>query len=181
MNLALYCLVRKMPFVQFQFTPNLLSPVFMSAPPSPLRSIPALHRSASWLPMMLMLMSPTASQHPCHGRTAIFPHLRPSGWFTNRPSSGTAGASRTHPRCLPVRSSPSSLLPPTVLSPTSRSWLTHRRRVLTLHHTLRRCRGAEGWATPLLCPFSTLYRRILHVWMRRGKGCCRLAEGSEGG
>lgn len=109
------------------------------------------------------------------------PHLRPSSWFTNRPSSGTAGASRTHPRCLPVRSSPSSLLPPTVLSPTSRSWLTHRRCVLTLHHTLRRCRGAEGWATPLLCPFSTFYRRILHVWMRRGQGCCRLTEGREGG
>lgn len=50
MDLALYYLVRKMPFLQFQLTPNLLSPVFMSVSPLPHPS--SIHPCAASLCLM---------------------------------------------------------------------------------------------------------------------------------
>lgn len=117
-----------------------------------------LHRSASWLPMMLMLMSSHPSQHPWHGCTAIFPLLF---------------------RLIDGQEHPSLLLSPT-LAP---GWRTAAQPEPSLSLSLSgglsmygcaKERDAVGWQkTKKHSPLRTFTKGILALsWMGRGFNLC---------
>lgn len=119
----------------------------LSSPSPLLSSPPVLHRFASWPPATDDAEADviTASQHPWHSCTAIFPAFRlPDGQTDGRPSEHPA------PILLFIRAAPRSSLHTTPSLPLFSNWRT----------------AAEAEA-----------RRIIHVWLREGKWCCRLTKG----
>lgn len=146
------------------------SPLLTSSLPS--RNTSTLHPSASLLPMMLMLMSPAASQHPCPPQPhRHFPTLRPSAWPQRRGvSRSTAAASRACWFGFLLFLNGYLVFPPP-LPPVSPPPLPHAAywRTAPIWRSITPSATAEAQNPPPS-------RRMLHVWTRWGKGCCRLTK-----